>query len=126
MQADSSGDEVNLTGNVLGDAWSLATESGTLVLLRVLRGCAGRVPHLDEGAVRRSLRCSYRVVTSATVPPRSWTVHGGPGLVPEWYVRRIQWQQHPTLVRARHFSAWHPPRTITGPERAAVARWRAA
>ena len=51
MQADSNGDEVNLTGNVLGDAWSLATGSGTLVLL----------------------------VTSATVPPRSWTVHRGAG-----------------------------------------------
>ena len=79
MQADSNGDEVNLTGNVLGDAWSLATESGTLVLLRVLRGCAGRVPHLDEGPARRSLRCSDRVVASATVPPRSWTVHRGAG-----------------------------------------------
>ena len=79
MQADSNGDEVILTGNFLGDAWSLATESGTLVLLRVLRGCAGRVPHLDEGAARRSLRCSDRVVTSATVPPRSWTVHRGAG-----------------------------------------------
>ena len=32
MQADSNGDEVILTGNFLGDAWSLATESGTLVL----------------------------------------------------------------------------------------------
>ena len=96
MQADSNGDEVNLTGNVLGDAWSLATESGTLVLLRVLRGCAGRVPHLDEGAARRSLRCSDRVVTSATVPQDHGPFTGGPGRVPEWYVHTIQWQQHPT------------------------------
>ena len=79
---------------------TLATGSGTLVLRRVLRGCAGRVPHLGEGAARRSLRCSHRVVASATVPPRSWTVLRGAGartgVVRHPRHRSIQWQQHPT------------------------------
>ena len=99
MQADSNGDEVILTGNFLGDAWSLATESGTLVLLRVLRGCAGRVSHLNEGAARRSAGpCA--AVTGSSPAPQSPQDHGpftgGPGRVPEWYVHTIQWQQHPT------------------------------